>query len=348
VPAEAKPVVTTVAKEAVRAAAAVEPEQPIAEKPLPEPEPELAPVQELRAATEPPRDRPSPVAEQVVIQTAAVEYELSEPEPIAPRAVHEDTGAGIQSTAFTVEVDTSEVPDVPTEYSIYDAILEYAETGEAPIGEHDDDAVPQAPLYAAEAIAESEREPTEEQWLAELYSPPQESAANFQRTLSELSIALSGLAEDAPDSDEGDPSGEASEGVGSAVAPLLGLMAERMGELETEQAEQAVHGTVRTIIGALHGLKVLESMDDVSAEAVLAVQGDLRQACVELLDRLQLPATEEQIDQLVQLFRGPKFAATLLRGEYYGMEEQLSDDGATDQPLAQSSHPLGKLVLQFA
>ena len=83
------------------------------------------------------------------------------------------------------------------------------------------------------------------------------------------------------------------------------VITERLAELKADEKEP-IALAMQDIIGALHGLQVLEARN-ADAETVTAVEAKLTQLCVVLFEQLEIDYTEQDIKDFVAVLRNPRF-----------------------------------------
>lgn len=218
-----------------------------------------------------------------------VKMELPEPED------HVQIGDNTTSGELPkINTDVMEPPSRQQHTEVVDETVEQDTGGDNPI--NNEISSPQEPANGPEAITESRRlESTArlQAWETVLHEEPPELYNDFARAL-EIFIATATQTEsDAVDAES------------LPVPPIATTVSERLTELSTEeQAEVAL--AIQDVIGALHGLQVLEARN-ADPQAINAVEQQLEELCVTLFEQLKIDYTEQDIKDFVIMLRDPEF-----------------------------------------
>lgn len=166
---------------------------------------------------------------------------------------------------------------------------------ELPILEYNDESIIDAEAPAA---------PIEADWLAELAKEPEEVYEDFVVVLQNY-LEFSALFE-LPLQEEYLTEAEKDETEDkSFVPPILGLLTEKLAQLEPIEMESAVP-IIHNIVGTIHGIHFLENQE-ADPELLAAAETQLETLCVSLFETLGIEHDEEIVNQFIQVLLSPMF-----------------------------------------
>ncbi|HSX15701.1 MAG TPA: hypothetical protein VLF40_02835 [Candidatus Saccharimonadales bacterium] len=153
------------------------------------------------------------------------------------------------------------------------------------------------PIVDVEATTEMTPAVELEVWATEIRKDPSELLADFTAALHEFSK----------------PEIIETAAVPEEIAPVVTELAVRLETLDEDAQEQSMQ-LVQTIVGAVHGLKVLQLREGgVPVGALEATEAELIVACEELFALAHMELTEEEVHQFVQFLMSSNFAEAFAR-----------------------------------
>jgi hypothetical protein len=155
-----------------------------------------------------------------------------------------------------------------------------------------------SPMVAAETdetLAEEAQSTAVEAWKAVLSKEPAELYEAFANALEQFGESTTAAT-------------KREEGLVGPEQPtprIVTVITERLTDLDVEEKEP-VALAMRDVIGALHGLQVLEARH-ADPEAIMAVERQLTELCTVLLEQLEIDYTEQDVRDFVAVLRQPNF-----------------------------------------
>lgn len=93
------------------------------------------------------------------------------------------------------------------------------------------------------------------------------------------------------------------------ISPIVGEVSARLAELDIEH-QSAAASAMRDLIGALHGIKILESRGARQSE-IADVEEKLTQLCISFFESLDIEYTEQDVNDFVEVLRSSVFQTEL-------------------------------------
>jgi hypothetical protein len=104
-----------------------------------------------------------------------------------------------------------------------------------------------------------------------------------------------------------------------SVPEIVTVITERLAEL-SEAEKEPVAQAMQDVIGALHGLQVMEARQ-ADRETITAIEEQLTELCLTLFESLEIEYTEQDIKDFVAVLRNPDFRPDTAREEIVDVKD---------------------------